>query len=126
MTALVVERSRGPWIAAGAGFLWGLAGYALLWGHTAVVVHHRFVVSLLGTALLLPVRLVLWGIHAVEGSLVSGPFDFATNNGWIGVLAGLVGAGLVLAAFLTVRAGIRLGRRRTARRSASAVSSRGR
>ena len=126
MTGPGGERSRGPWIAAGAGFLWGLGGYALLWGHTAVVVQHRFVVSVLGTALLLPVRLVLWGIHAVEGSLVSGPFDFAANNGWIGALAGLVGAGLVLAAFLAVRAGIRLARQATARRSASAVSPRSR
>ena len=118
---------RRPLLAAAiGGALWGLAGYALLWGYTPVVVHHRFVESVLGTALLLPVRLVLWGIHAVEGTLVSGPFDFTTNNGWIGLLAAAVGSAIVVAAFLVVLAAARLRRQATARRRASAVSPRSR
>lgn len=80
-------------IAAVVGLVWGLAGYAVLWGHTSIVVHRSFVVSPLGTILLLPVRLVLSGIHAVERA-AGGPFDFSGNNWWIGMVSGLVGAAL--------------------------------
>jgi hypothetical protein len=92
--------------AAVAGGLWGLAGYAVLWGHTPLVVHRTFVVSVPGTLLLLPVRIVLWGIRSVEG-LAGGPFDFSRNNGWIGLLAALVGAGMILGGYGVVRAMVR-------------------
>jgi membrane associated rhomboid family serine protease len=90
--------------AGAAGALWGLAGYALLWGYTPFVVHRTFVVSVVGTVVLLPVRIVLWGIRFVEENLAGEPFDFSANNGWIGVLAAAVGAGAAVVAFLLIRA----------------------
>ncbi len=105
---MTVERARLPgWaIAALFGALWGLVGYALLWGHTSVVVHRSFVVSPLGTLALLPVRLVLWAIHGVE-RLAGSPFDFSQNNAWIGALAGLAGAAMAVLAYTIVRAAVR-------------------
>jgi hypothetical protein len=97
---------RPPAVAAILGGLWGLAGYALLWGHTPLVVHRTFVVSVPGTVALLPVRIVLWGIRSVEG-VAGGPFDFSRNNGWIGLLAALVGAGMVLLGYLASRTVVR-------------------
>jgi hypothetical protein len=95
---------RRPVLLAGAvGGLWGLAGYAALWGHTPLVIHRSFVVSGAGTVLLLPIRLVLWGIRFVEEQVAAGPFDFSGNNAWIGAVAAVVGATLVMTAFLLVR-----------------------
>ena len=93
-------------LAAAIGAVWGLLGYGLLWGLTPVMVHRTFVVSVPGTILLLPVRVVLWAIHVAE-DLTSGPFDFSRNHGWIGVLAGVVGAGIVAAGSLVTRAVVR-------------------
>lgn len=94
-------------IAAGLGLIWGLAGYAVLWGHTSIVIHRSFVVSPLGTIVLLPVRLVLWAIHALE-RVAGEPFDFSANNLWIGLAAGLAGGAIatlvVLAGRLALRA----------------------
>jgi hypothetical protein len=90
-------------LAAGVGALWGALGYALLWGHTPIVLTRRFVVSAIGTALLLPVRLVLWSIRLVEDHVVGRPFDFSRNNGWIGLLAAVVGTILAASAYLIVR-----------------------
>jgi hypothetical protein len=104
-------------LGAAAGGLWGLAGYAVLWGHTPVVVHRSFVVGWIGTVLLFPVRMVLWGIRFVEEHVVGRPFDFSQNNAWIGALAGLVGATLVVTGFLVVR---EVGRRLPGRRATAA------
>jgi hypothetical protein len=90
-------------VTAGLGALWGLGGYALLWGHTPVVITRSFVVSLPGTLLLLPIRLVLWGIRFVEDRVVDRSFDFSRSNAWIGGLAGLVGAALAVGTFLAAR-----------------------
>jgi hypothetical protein len=88
--------SRSPLrIAAVVGAIWGLVGYALLWGYTPVVIHPTFVASLPGTVLLFPVRVVLWIIHGVERA-AGGPFDFSENNWWIGLAAAAVGAVTVL------------------------------
>ncbi len=89
-------------IAAAAGAVWGLVGYAVLWGHTSIVVHRSFVVSPLGTVLLAPVRVVLWGIRAVERAS-GGPFDFSGNNWWIGLASAAVGAAIVALVTLGVR-----------------------
>ena len=92
---------------AAVGMAWGLACYAVLWGHTWIVVHRSFVVSPVGTLILLPMRLVLWGIRAFERAS-GGPFDFSSNNWWIGVAAGLVGAVIVTLAVVLVRQAVRV------------------
>ena len=93
-------------VAAAIGAAWGIVGYTLLWGLTPVVVHRAFVVSVPGTLLLLPVRLVLWGIHLVE-EVAAEPFDFSRNHGWIGILAGVVGAGMAVGATALTRTVVR-------------------
>jgi hypothetical protein len=95
---------RPPVIAAAVGAAWGLLGYAVLWGHTPIVVHRPFVVGGVGTVLLFPIRAVLWGIRVVEERMAGAPFDFSRNHGWIGAAAGLVGAALVVGGFLMARA----------------------
>lgn len=84
--------------AMAGGAFWGAMGYAVLWGLSPIVVSRAFVLSVFGTALFLPVRLVLWALRWVEG-IVGRPFEFAHSNWWIGVAAALVGAaiGTVLA-----------------------------
>jgi hypothetical protein len=97
-------RLRSPLpVASVVGGLWGLAGYLLLWGHTPLIVHRTFVVSPVGTAVLLPVRLVLWGIHLVEDRIVGHPFGLASSNEWIGLLAAGVGAGIGAISVVLVR-----------------------
>ena len=93
-------------IAASAGAAWGAVGYALLWGHTPWFVGRAFVVSPVGTILLLPVRTVLWGIHRAEG-WTDRTFALADSNWWIGLASAAVGATLAVAALLVVRFGIR-------------------
>ncbi len=78
----------------------------MLWGHTSIVVHRSFVVSPVGTLILLPVRLVLWGIRALERA-AGGPFEFSSNNWWIGLAAGLVGAAIATLAVVLVRLALR-------------------
>ncbi len=98
---------RGWSVAAGIGALWGLGGYALLWGLTPVVVHRTFVVGLPGTLLLLPIRAVLLSIRLIEQRLVGHPFDFSRNHAWIGVLAAAAGAAIAVLTFLLARAVVR-------------------
>lgn len=90
-------------LAAAAGALWGTAAFLVLWGHTPITVTRSFVVGSLGTAVLLPVRIVLWGLRAAE-RVAGRPFHFPDANWWIGMVAALVGAGLVAAAAVVVRA----------------------
>ena len=91
-------------VSAIAGAVWGFGGYALLWGHTPIIVHRSFVESLGGTLLLFPVRVVLWAIHGLERA-AGAPFDFSSNNWWIGVAAGATGAALAVAVTGVVRWG---------------------
>ncbi|MGH2661637.1 MAG: hypothetical protein ACRDH8_02275 [Actinomycetota bacterium] len=109
MDTAPVERARLPgWaVAVLVGAFWGLVGYALLWGHTPVVIHRSFVVSPLGTLALLPVRVVLWSIHAAEG-LAGSPFDFSRNNAWIGALSGVAGAAIAVLSYALGRTTARL------------------
>lgn len=90
-------------VAGAIGAAWGFAGYVLLWGYTPIVVHRPFVVSPIGTAVLLPVRIVLWGIQGIERA-AGHTFDFSANNWWIGVAAGAVGAAIVALVTWGVRA----------------------
>jgi membrane associated rhomboid family serine protease len=106
------NQHRPALLAAALGALWGLAGYALLWGYTPLLVQRPFVVSVAGTLVFAPVRIVLLGIRLVEENLASGPFDFSGNNGWIGALAGLVGALLFLGAYALARVAVAAMRRR--------------
>jgi ABC-type Co2+ transport system permease subunit len=101
-------REGSPVLAAGAiGAAWGFAGYVLLWGYTPIVVDRPFVVSLIGTIVLLPIRLVLLTIRAIERAS-GGPFDFSANNWWIGVTAAFVGAAIATVAAWTIRAALGL------------------
>jgi hypothetical protein len=90
-----------------AGAMWGVAGYAALWGYTPLTVHRSFVVSPLGTVLLLPVRVVLWAIRFLEERVVGHPFELASGHGWIGVAAAAVGAGVAAISFVVVGAVVR-------------------
>ena len=106
----VTPRRSSPILAAASiGAAWGFLGYAVLWGYTPLFPSRAFVVGPLGTILFAPVRAVLWGIHAIEDGFASAPFDFSRNNTWIGILAALVGAAMVILLVLAVRA---LARRR--------------
>jgi hypothetical protein len=97
------------------GAAWGYGGYALLWGATPIVVHRPFVLSLLGTLVLAPIRLVLAGIRVVEERVVHRTFDFSSNHEWIGVLAAVAGGALAVGLFLVGRIAWRgLSRSRTA------------
>ncbi|MGH2637102.1 MAG: hypothetical protein ACRDHU_13290 [Actinomycetota bacterium] len=78
-------------IACTIGAVWGLLGYSILWEGIPFLVQRPFVQSVTGTLVLLPIRTVLWAIHASEG-LAGRSFDFSRNHWWIAVLAGLVGA----------------------------------
>jgi hypothetical protein len=89
-------------VAAVGGAVWGLVGYAILWGHTPLVVQRPFVESAVGTVLLFPVRVVLWIIHGLERA-AGAPFDFSSNNWWIGVCAAVVGAAVVVTLAWLVR-----------------------
>jgi len=97
-------------VSAVLGAVWGVSGYALLWGHTPLVVHRPFVESMGGTLLLLPVRVVLWIIHGLERA-AGAPFDFSSNNWWIGASAAAIGAATVVAVVWVVRRSARLVRR---------------
>jgi hypothetical protein len=90
-------------VAAVLGAAWGFGGYALLWGATPIVVHRPFVLSVLGTLLLAPIRIVLAGIRVVEERVVHRSFDFSSNHDWIGMVAAVTGAALALGLYLVGR-----------------------
>lgn len=108
-------RDRAPqvrtaaWIA-GLGAVWGLLGYSILWEGRPVLVDRAFVVSSLGTLLLLPVRAVLAGIRLTE-TLLGRSFVLAENHRWIGPVAGLVGAAIAAGVFVLARGLVRRARR---------------
>jgi hypothetical protein len=94
-------------VAASIGAVWGAFGYALLWGHLPVVTNRRFVVSPLGTLVLLPVRAVLRTIRFVEDHVVGRPLELAESNWWIGLLAAALGAAIAAAALVLARLAVR-------------------
>ena len=100
------SRRRPLLVAASLGAAWGLLAYSVLWGFTPLVVQRAFVVSPIGTLLLLPARIVLWLIHWAE-NVAGRAFEFSENHWWIGLAAGIVGAGVVAALALLIRLGTR-------------------
>ena len=103
-------RASGPATMAGIGAVWGFFGYTVLWQGVPFGVNRRFVESVVGTLVLLPVRTVLWGVHIGE-RFAGRSFDFADDNWWIGVAAALVGGAIVVLAFVVVRRAARALRR---------------
>jgi hypothetical protein len=99
-------------ISSVAGALWGAISYVVLWGHTPIVITLRFAQSLPGIVLLLPAKAVLFTIGLVERQVAGRSFDFSRNHEWIGLAATVVGALLVVAVFLLVRALRRITSRR--------------
>lgn len=99
-------RASGLATTAGAGALWGFLGYTVLWQGIPFGVNRRFVESVVGTLVLVPVRTVLWGVHIGE-RMAGRPFDFADDNWWIGVAAALVGGAMGSLAFTVIRSGVR-------------------
>lgn len=97
---------------AGAGAIWGVVTYQILWGNTSIVVTRSFVDTPVGLLSLFPVRVVLFGIHLTEDRVVHHAFDFQSNHWWIGAAAAAVGALLLLVPFV---AGTALVRRLRAR-----------
>ncbi|MGZ5354159.1 MAG: hypothetical protein ACXWDS_04580 [Actinomycetota bacterium] len=102
-------------LALGAGAIWGVLGYSVLWEGTPFAVQRPFVRSIVGTLVLLPVRAVLWAIHRAE-ILADRTFDLSANHWWIGVAAGVVGAAIGAGVGLIARAAVR--RRSAGRRAA--------
>ncbi len=103
-------RASGLAASAATGALWGFLGYTVLWQGVPFGVNRRFVESVIGTLVLLPVRTVLWGVHIGE-RMAGRPFDFADDNWWIGVAAALVGGAIAVLAFVAVRMAVRAFRR---------------
>ena len=98
-------------LVTAAGALWGAIGYLVLWGHTPLFPSRRMVASGLGLVLFLPVRVVLWVIRAIEG-LAGRSFALAESSWWIGLLAAVAGAAIVMLPLLAVRATRRVRPRR--------------
>jgi uncharacterized membrane protein YeaQ/YmgE (transglycosylase-associated protein family) len=103
-------RESGLATMAGIGAVWGFFGYTVLWQGVPFGVNRRFVESVVGTLVLLPVRTVLWGVHIGE-RFAGRSFDFADDNWWIGVAAAAIGAVIVVLAFVVVRTAARALRR---------------
>jgi hypothetical protein len=77
-------------LGAGAGLLWGVFCYSVLWEGTPFAVDRRFVESVGGTLLLLPARLVLWGVRAAEVT-ADRTFDLSTSSWILGLATAIVG-----------------------------------
>jgi hypothetical protein len=103
-------RASGLATMAGTGAVWGLFGYTVLWQGVPFGVNRRFVESVVGTLVLLPVRTVLWGVHIGE-RFTGRSFNFADDNWWIGVAAAAIGGAIVVLAFVVVRTAARALRR---------------
>jgi hypothetical protein len=98
----------------GLGAGWGLLGYAVLWEGTPFQVQRPFVTSVIGTVVLLPARVVIWGIHLAE-VMAGRSFDLSQNHWWIALAASTLGAGSLACVYRLGRAV----RRRTSERHSS-------
>ena len=102
----------GTAIAAFLGAAWGVASYLVLWGYTSIQVTRSFVDSPRGLLLLMPARLVQWGVHHVESRIARASFDFSRNHAWIGILSTMAGVALILLPLLLFRGARALRRKR--------------
>jgi hypothetical protein len=100
------------------GAVWGAASFSILWGYTSIDISRRFVDSLPGLVLLLPVRLVLHAIRVVETEVVHHAFDFSRNHQWIGFVATAVGGVIGGTLYLLARAAMSRVHRARSRREA--------
>jgi uncharacterized membrane protein YeaQ/YmgE (transglycosylase-associated protein family) len=103
-------RTSGLVGSAATGALWGFIGYTVLWQGVPFGVNRRFVESVIGTLVLLPVRTVLWGVHLGE-RMAGRPFEFADDNWWIGAAAAVVGGAIGALAFVAIQRAARALRR---------------
>jgi hypothetical protein len=87
----------------GLGAGWGLLGYAVLWEGTPFQVQRPFVTSVIGTLVLLPARVVIWGIHLAE-VMAGRSFDLSQNHWWIALAASTLGAGTLAGVYRLGRA----------------------
>jgi hypothetical protein len=97
-------------VAAGVGLLWGAFSYSVLWEGTPFAVDRAFVVSVRGTLLLLPARIVLWGVHLAE-ELAARTFELSRSTWVLGVAAGAAGLAIGLVIGLALRGAASLVRR---------------
>lgn len=103
-------RMRPATLGAGAGLLWGAFCYSVLWDGTPFEVDRRFVESAGGTLLLLPARLVLWGVRAAE-ILRGRTFDLSGSTWILGAATAAAGLLTGVLIVLAVRGAATLVRR---------------
>ncbi|MEX2275911.1 MAG: hypothetical protein WEA10_10170 [Actinomycetota bacterium] len=92
--------------AVGLGGFWGLVSYTILWEGQPVQVNRPFVESIAGTLLLLPARIVIWGVLLAE-EIAGRTFDLSSNNLWIGLVASMLSAAIGLGVLLLGRGATR-------------------
>jgi hypothetical protein len=103
-------RMRPETVGAGAGLLWGAFCYSVLWEGTPFAVDLRFVESVGGSLLLLPARLVLWGVRGAE--MATGrTFELAASTWILGAATAVVGLLIGVLAVLAARGAASLARR---------------
>jgi hypothetical protein len=103
-------RVRPTTVAAGIGLLWGAFSYSVLWEGTPIAADRAFVTSARGTLVLLPARIVLWGVHLAE-ELAGRVFELSRSTWIFGVAAAAIGLVLGMLIGLAVRGAARLVRR---------------
>ncbi len=103
-------RMRPATIAAGAGLLWGALCYSILWNGTPFEVDRRFFESVGGTLVLLPARLVLWAVRALELA-TDRTFELSSSTWVLAVATGVAGVILGVLALLAIRGAVTLVRR---------------
>lgn len=103
-------RMRPETIGAAAGLLWGAFCFSVLWEGTPFAVDLRFVESVGGSLLLLPARLVLWGVRAAE-TATGRTFELADSTWILGAATAVTGLSIGVLAVVAVRGAASLAHR---------------
>jgi hypothetical protein len=103
-------RMRPETLGAAAGLLWGAFCFSVLWEGTPFGVDLRFVESVGGSLLLLPARLVLWGVRAAEVG-AGRTFELSDSTWILAVLTAVTGLLVGVLVVLAVRGAASLARR---------------